>query len=190
MILVLKNYPSVVSAEAMLVRSEWSELLDHSMQFVNSHPSEATLPKYIANDKVAIVGVTFDDADEAIRDVYNVDWSQCVHYGDMVIVGMRDEISNIPDGVNLVASFVNDSGESLVVILKISKALDHTMAKNNAAMQMFYCPVGISPSERDAKTFTIINLIKNDENLLANEALLQICSIEPYSGKVFSSSSM
>lgn len=186
MTIVLKNYPSVVDAKAYLVHGDWNELTDGMIAFVNANANTTALPNNIQSKVTDIVGVTFDDADEAIRDIYDVDWSQCIHYGDMTLVGMKKKMMSLPDDTYFIGVFINDRGETLVVMLNIKNAFNPANVLNTAAMPRVYCRIGIRDVERENKTFVTFFLMRDDENLLRSNTMLQFCSTPD--GVLFSSS--
>ena len=186
MTIVLKNYPSVVDAKAYLVHGDWNELTDDMMYFVNANANTTALPNNIQSKVTDIVGVTFDDADEAIRDIYGIDWSQCIHYGDMTLAGMKKEMVSLPDDTHLIGVFINDRGETLVVMLNIKNAFNPANVFNTAAMPRMYCRIGTRTEDRGNETFVTFSLMRNDENLLRRNTLLQFCSTPD--GVLFSSS--
>lgn len=181
MIISMKNYPTVVDAKAWAVKCDRDELIAQSMEFYEKCALGGDMPKYpdvVTQNNPETVGVTFDDAEDAIRQVYGFDWRQCVQYGDLMLIGNRKEMMNLPDGTQIFLHMKNERGENLIVLFDVKKFITYDPNRpshnNNNRLMMNYCRIGCAPNEKDENTLTTIALIKDDENLLESDVLLQI----------------
>ena len=180
MIISMKNYPTVVDAKAWAAQCERDELIAQSMEFYEKAALGGDMPAYpkcIFENTNEVVGVTFDDAEDAVRQVYDFDWTQCVQYGDLMLIGNRKEILTLPEGTQIFLHMKNERGENLIVLFDVKKFIIHDpnrKSHRNNKLLFNYCKKSASPNEKDENTLTVIALIKDDDNLLESDVLLQI----------------
>lgn len=185
MIISMKNYPTVIDAKAWAVLCDRDTLIAQSMEFYEKcfiGGDEPPYPKVIQENKPTIIGVTFDDAEDAVRQVYDFDWTQCVQYGDLMLIGNRKELLNLPDGTQIFLRMKNERGENLIVLFDVKKFMKfdpNRKSHQNNKLMFNYCKTSAAPSEKDENTLTVIALLKDDENLLESDVLLQIGDTSP-----------
>lgn len=181
MIMILKNYPSVVDAKAWVVKTDLATLVAESKEAMEKAKNSEimVLPNSVLNNNKSIIGVTFDDAEGALKSMYDFSWENCVQYGDLMLVGNREEMIRIPAGYHVFLWMKNERGTQMTVIFDFKKYMIHDDSRRShqkGKCLVNYCKGNPRPDKRDASTLTIISMMKEDDNLLEKDVLYPILS--------------
>lgn len=182
MIIVVKNYPSLVDAKAWVVKCDRVKLIEDSKVAIeqsNAKGGELVLPSSLLHNPKQVVGVTFDDAENAVQQMYDFNWEAAVPYGDIILVGNRQEMLLIPDDFQVFLWMKNDRGNQLIEIFDFKKYMkvdpnrkSHVKGKTITN----YCPPNVRPDKKDEATITTIAFMKEDRSLVEKDVLEEIAS--------------
>lgn len=180
MIIILKNYPSVVDAKAWVIRGEKDKLV-HELEAMNEKlraseefSSTVGIPPSILNRPKQIIGVTFDDAEGAVKQMYDVNWSSLASYGDLVLLGNRHEMLMFQNGCYVYLWVKNDRGTQMSLLFDFKTYMNidpNRKSHQKGKCIMNYCPPNIPQNIRDKNTITLISLIKDDEPLVESDVI-------------------
>lgn len=184
MIAVLRNYQSVVDAKAWVVDGVNKEMLvDDTRKAIelSRGKAEPVFPVSVTNNFKQVVGVTFNEAEGAVEEMYNFNWASIPHYGDLLIVGNRKEILHMPSQAVLYLWMKNDRDTHLGVVFDFKKFMNpdpQRRSHRNGKCLANFCPPNVMDYRKDEATLTVMSIVKEDEPVVEDDVLTIVSSNE------------
>lgn len=184
MIIILKNYPSVVDAKAWALPADMSSLTaaaKEATEMAKTNPDTFILPSLVAHSSKGVVGVTFDDVEGAVNQMYGMNWEGMVSYGDMILMGNRQELLTFPPDTKVYLWVKNDRGTQMNIVFDFKKYMQENPPRKShrkgKTITNYSRPVAI-PQERDAHTVTLISIMRDDE-ILVEDDVISVSTTDP-----------
>lgn len=172
MIISLNNYPNILDAKAWLVTGDLGTLKESVQKYIKAVElggDPENYPTTVTKVEKEIIGVMYKESADAVNEVYGFDFSQCIQYGDIILIGNRHEIESISQNKYVVLFLKNTRSEMFVLVFDALKFVtEYAINPQNPGYsdRRLYCNYGKvkRPSGVDIAqaSLSVISLVKDD----------------------------